>query len=125
MSHLYSTGTGLHKDTMIQMEEQSLAGSTVGLLRSNSISTTNTTLPPPVPIDDEEFQMSNQTTQPIAPKSDFETDIPPIISLPVQPNEVDSAGDVYGIDETETVARKRPRPLAKFDQFPSIPDPEI
>ena len=119
------TGTGLKEGGMIHLEEQSLAGSTVGLLRSNSIHTIESTIPPLEPLDKEEFQTSGQTTQPFVPKSQFDADIAPIISIPVQQQDIGATGDSGIVDETEIITRKRPRPLAKFDQFPSIPDPEI
>ena len=53
----------------------------------------------------------------------------PIISLPAQStiSNPGAAGDsaVAMDNEIEVLPRKRPRPLAKLEKFPSIPDPEM
>ena len=116
-----------YKGPMIAIEEQSLSGSTVGLLRSDSIRT-NTTNLAPAAIEEESFQASSYPTQPVMPKSESDTDNAPIISLPVK-QKVEGAGDgAIGVDgEIDMVPdyRRKARPLAQFDQFPVIPDPEI
>ena len=53
----------------------------------------------------------------------------PIISLPAQASisSPGAAGDSAIVidNEVDVLPRKRPRPLAKLDQFPSIPDADI
>lgn len=114
-----------YKGPAIALEEQSLSGSTVGLLRSDSIHTCSTLIPPPVPASEDQYQSSHYPTRSVIPRSDLDADDTPIISLPSQHNTAGGGDSAFVLDnETETLPRK-PRPLASFDQFPVIPDPEI
>ena len=131
-----------YKGPAITLEEQSLSGSTVGLLRSESMHSNRTTtsmIPPPVGVDDDQFQSRHPPPAVAVPMSRSDQDgdnapvmtydAPILISLPQQHSipGPGAAGDSVFVmdDETDVLPRKRPRPLVKLDQFPSIPDPEI